>query len=63
MDDITYKTPYGGKPLHIFDKANGYIKKSDKTKFLGLFQYDEKTYMNIKIDSGDDLPLEKALNI
>ena len=44
MDDITYKTPYGGKPLHIiFDKANGYIKKSDKTKFLGLFQCDEKT--------------------
>ena len=41
--DVTYKTPYGAKPLRIiFDEVNGHIRKYDSTKYLGLFHSDEK---------------------
>ena len=66
----------------IFDKVDGYIRKYDRTKILGLFHSNEKLekvfdkigypamldvythkYMEIKIDSGDELPLEKTLSL
>ena len=38
-----HKSPYGEKPLHfIFDKVYAYIRKSDSTKCLALFHFDEK---------------------
>ena len=41
--DVAYKTSYGPKPLCIsFDKAEKYIRKYDKTKYLRLFLCDEK---------------------
>ena len=65
----------GAKPLHIiFDKVDGYIKKYDRTKYLALFHSDEKYerifdrikylfILYIRINSGNDLPLEKMLNM
>ena len=66
----------------IFDKVDGYIRKYDRTKILGLFHSNEKLekvfdkigypamldvythkYMEIKIDSDDELPLEKTLSL
>ena len=42
MDEKTYAN-IGSKPLHtIFDKADGYIRKYDTTKYLVLFHSDEK---------------------
>ena len=36
--DVAYKTAYGAKPLrNFFDKANGYIRKYDKIKYLTFF--------------------------
>ena len=36
--NVAYKTLYGAKPLRvIFDKVDGYIRKYDSTKYLGLF--------------------------
>ena len=36
--DVAYKTPYSAQPLHIiFDKAVGYIRTYDRTKYLSLF--------------------------
>ena len=41
--DVTYKTPYSEKPLHIiFDEVHAYIKKDHRTKNLALFYSDEK---------------------
>ena len=41
--DVAYETPYGAKSLHnIFDKVDECIRKYDKTKYLGLFHFDEK---------------------
>ena len=76
--DVAYKTPYGAKPSYtIFDKVDGYIRKYDRRKYLGLFQSrkylimlkinisDVYSYkrMRIKINSDDDLPSEKLLNM
>ena len=77
--EVAYNTSYGAKPLYItFDKIYGYIKKYDKTKYLGLFYSDERNiimlksnildvyfhkYMKININSDDDLTSEKSLNI
>ena len=42
LDEKTYAN-IGSKPLHtIFDKADGYIRKYDTTKYLVLFHSDEK---------------------
>ena len=79
---------HGAKPLHVlFNKTDGYNRKYDSTKYLALFQSDEKhetnfsrmsylimlksnisvnyshKYKKIKINSGDSLSLEKAINM
>ena len=85
---MAYKTPYSTKFLCIiFNKADGYIRKDDKTKYLALFYSNEKCEKNfdrfrylillksnildiyshkckkIKINSDNDLLLEKTINM
>ena len=41
--NVECKHLYGSKHLRvIFDKVNGYIGESDRTKFLGLLYFDGK---------------------
>ena len=41
--NVAYKTRYGVKLLYIiFEKADGYIRKFDGTKYLALFHSNEK---------------------
>ena len=41
--DVVCKISYGAKPLRIvFGKADGYIRKYDKTRYLAFFHSDEK---------------------
>ena len=41
--DLPYKPAYEIKLLHnIFDKVDGYIRKYDGTKYVTLFQSDDK---------------------
>ena len=41
--DVVCKVSYGAKPLRIvFGKADGYIRKYDKTRYLAFFHSDEK---------------------
>ena len=41
--DTSYKTPYGKKPFHVvFNKAEGYIRKNNSTKYLAFVHSDEK---------------------
>ena len=79
--DNGHKTLCSVKSLHsIFDKLDGFIKKYDRTKYLGLFfpvemcegicgrirlksNISDISDMKIKINSDDDLPLEKTLNM
>ena len=47
---IAFKTPYGKKPFCIiFDKIGAYIRKYDRTKYLGLFHSDEKYEVSFDI--------------
>ena len=69
--DIVYKTRYIAKPLGItFNKTDRYIRKYYGIKYLALFHlryfilfhsnvYSHK-YMKIKINSENNLPLERA---
>ena len=41
--DVRYKTSYSAKPLCIIsDKVGGYVRKYDRTKYLGLLHFDGK---------------------
>ena len=86
--DVAYKTAYDAKTLHnIFDKEDGYIREYVGTKYVALFDSDEKIeryfdrirylimlksnvsdiysykYTEVKVNSDDDLRLEKMLNM
>ena len=76
IDDVAQKIPYSAKPLRIiFEKVDGYIRKYDRTKYLGLFHSDRimlksnilgvyaYKYMKVKINSDDNFFSEKTKNI
>ena len=49
--DVAYKTPYSAQPLHIiFDKAVGYIRTYDRTKYLSLFHSENMKEYSIQLE-------------